>query len=166
MGKDIEVVLVEDVETLGRSGDLRRVRAGYARNFLFPKKLAVLITEGTRRLIEKKRAEAAVRLAKEKTDALALLAKLEALTLRHTVKANEEGRLFGSVSAADVLEKLAEAGYKIEKSAILLYEPIKVLGAHEVNIRLHPEVKGVLHVKVSAEKIAAAEDDDADKSAG
>ena len=154
MGKSIEVILVGDVPELGRSGDACRVRSGYARNFLFPKKLAVTMTAGTKRLIEKKRAEAVVRLAKEKEEAIALLQKLEKLTLTCSVKANEDGRLFGSVAPSDVLAKLAEKGFVLQKKQLAMYEPFKSLGDHDAALHLHPEVKGKLKVKVVAEKVA------------
>ena len=156
MGKSIEVILLDDVPELGRSGDACRVRSGYARNFLFPQKLAVTTTPGTKRLIEKKRAEAVVRLAQEKDDAVALLQKLEKLTLTCSVKANAEGRLFGSVSPADVLAKLAEAGIVLPKKQLAMYESFKSLGEHEAPVQLHPEVRGKLRVKVVAEKAPAA----------
>ena len=156
MGKSIEVILLDDVPELGRSGDACRVRSGYARNFLFPKQLAVTLTPGTKRLIEKKRAEAVVRLAKEKEEAEVLLQKLEKMTLTCSVKANADGRLFGSVSAADVLAKLAEAGVELPKKQLAMYEPFKSLGDHEAVLHLHPEVKGKLKVKVVAEKMADA----------
>ena len=156
MGKSIEVILLDDVPELGRSGDACRVRSGYARNFLFPQKLAVTLTPGTKRLIEKKRAEAVVRLAKEKEEAEALLQKLEKLTLTCSVKANADGRLFGSVSPADVLAKLAEAGIVLPKKQLAMHEPFKSLGEHEAALHLHPEVRGKLKVKVVAEKLAEA----------
>ena len=156
MGKSIEVILLDDVPELGRSGDACRVRSGYARNFLFPQKLAVTMTPGTKRLIEKKRAEAVVRLAKEKEDAEALLRKLEKLTVTCAVKANAEGRLFGSVGPADVLAKLAEAGIVLPKKQLAMYEPFKALGEHEAPLHLHPEVRGKLKVKVVADKVAEA----------
>lgn len=156
MGKSIEVILLDDVPELGRSGDACRVRSGYARNFLFPKQLAVTLTPGTKRLIEKKRAEAVVRLAKEKEEAEALLQKLEKLTLTCSVKANADGRLFGSVSPADVLAKLAEAGIVLPKKQLAMHEPFKSLGEHEAALHLHPEVRGKLKVKVVAEKLAEA----------
>ena len=159
MGKSIEVILLDDVPELGRSGDACRVRSGYARNFLFPQKLAVTLTPGTKRLIEKKRAEAVVRLAKEKEEAEALLQKLEKMTLTCSVKANADGRLFGSVSAADVLAKLVEAGVELPKKQLAMYEPFKSLGDHEAVLHLHPEVKGKLKVKVVAEKVAVASAD-------
>ena len=159
MGKSIEVILLDDVPELGRSGDACRVRSGYARNFLFPQKLAVTTTPGTKRLIEKKRAEAVVRLAQEKDDAVALLQKLEKLTLTCSVKANAEGRLFGSVSPADVLAKLAEAGIVLPKKQLAMYEAFKSLGDHEAALHLHPEVKGKLKVKVVAEKMATSSAD-------
>lgn len=159
MGKSIEVILVGDVPELGRSGDACRVRSGYARNFLFPQKLAVTMTAGTKRLIEKKRAEAAVRLSKEKEEAEVLLQKLEKLTVTCSVKANADGRLFGSVSAADVLAKLAsDKGITLQKKQLTMYEPFKALGDHEATLHLHPEVRGKLKVKVVAEKMAGAAD--------
>ena len=159
MGKSIEVILVGDVPELGRSGDACRVRSGYARNFLFPQKLAVTMTAGTKRLIEKKRAEAVVRLAKEQDEATALLQKLEKLTLTCTVKANADGRLFGSVGPADVLAKLAEKGIVLQKRQLAMYEPFKSLGDHEAALNLHPEVKGKLKVKVVVEKGAESSSD-------
>ena len=159
MGKSIEVILVGDVPELGRSGDACRVRSGYARNFLFPQKLAVTMTAGTKRLIEKKRAEAVVRLAKEQDEATALLQKLEKLTLTCTVKANADGRLFGSVGPADVLAKLAEKGIVLQKRQLAMYEPFKSLGDHDAALNLHPEVKGKLKVKVVAEKVAESSSD-------
>ncbi len=156
MGKSIEVVLLEDVPELGRSGDACRVRAGYARNLLFPKKLAVVLTPGTQRLIEKKRAEAVVRLAQEKEAAEALLQRLEKLTLACAVKTNADGRLFGSISAADVLAKLAAEGIELQKKQLAMHEHLKALGEHEVTLHLHPEVRGKLKVKVVAEKVAEA----------
>ncbi len=159
MGKSIEVILVGDVPELGRSGDACRVRSGYARNFLFPQKLAVTMTAGTKRLIEKKRAEAVVRLSKEKEEAVAFLQKLEKLTLTCTVKANADGRLFGSVGPADVLAKLAEKGIVLQKRQLAMYEPFKSLGDHDAALNLHPEVKGKLKVKVVAEKVAESSSD-------
>ena len=107
-----------------------------------------------KRLIEKKRAEAVVRLAKEKEEAIALLQKLEKLTLTCSVKANEDGRLFGSVAPSDVLAKLAEKGFVLQKKQLAMYEPFKSLGDHDAALHLHPEVKGKLKVKVVAEKVA------------
>ncbi len=160
MGKSIEVILVGDVPELGRSGDARRVKAGYARNFLFPQKLAVTMTAGTKRLIEKKREEAVIRLAKEKDEAEVLLRKLEKVTVTCSVKANADGRLFGSVSAADVLAKLAaDKGIELQKKQLVMHEPFKSLGEHEAVLQLHPEVRGKLKVKVVAEKVAEASAD-------
>ena len=157
MGKSIEVILLADVQDLGRSGDACKVRSGYARNFLFPKKLAVTMSPGTKRLIEKKQAEAAQRLMQEKEEALVLLQKLEQLTITCAVKTNPDGRLFGSVSPADVLKQLAAAGIDLPKRQLAMYEPFKALGDHEVTLHLHPEVRGTLNVTVVAEKVAEAQ---------
>jgi len=157
MGKSIDVILLKDVPELGSSGDDCRVRSGYARNFLFPQKLAVTMTPGTKRLVEKKRAEAVVRRQEEKVDAEALLKKLEQVTVTCSVKANADGRLFGSVSAADVLAKLAAAsGVELPKKQLAMYESFKALGDHEATLHLHPEVRGTLKVKVVAETVTEA----------
>jgi large subunit ribosomal protein L9 len=154
MGKSIEVILLEDVRDLGRSGDACRVRSGYARNYLFPQKLAVVMTPGTKRLVEKKRAEAAVRLEHEKEAAQALLRKLDGMVVTCAVKANAEGRLFGSVSAADILAKLAADGIELQKKQLVMFEPFKALGDHEADLHLHSEVRGTLKVKVVSERVA------------
>ncbi len=154
MGKNIEIVLLDDVKDLGRSGDTCRVKTGYARNFLFPKKLATVLTPGTARLIEKKKQDAIARLAKEKVDAEKQLKALEKLVVACTVKANADGRLFGSVGPAEIVAKLAEMGFTLEKKQIHMDEPFKALGEHDVHLHLHPEVKGVLKVKISAETVA------------
>ncbi len=154
MGKSIDVILLQDVPELGSSGDDCRVRSGYARNFLFPKKLAVTMTPGTKRLIEKKREEAVVRRQELKVEAEALLKQLQQVTLTCSVKANADGRLFGSVSPADVLAKLkTESGVDLPKKQLAMYEPFKAIGDHEAVIHLHPEVQGTLKVKVVAETV-------------
>ena len=156
----MKVILQQDIKGTGKKGEVIDVSEGYARNFLFPKKLAVTMTAGTKRLIEKKRAEAAIRLAKEKDEAEVLLQKLEKLTVTCSVKANADGRLFGSVSAADVLAKLAaDHGIALQKKQLAMYEAFKSLGEHEATLHLHPEVKGKLKVKVVAEKVAGASAD-------
>lgn len=155
MGKSIEVILLEDVKDLGRSGDTCKVRAGYARNFLFPKKRAVTLTPGTRRLVERKKAEAVERLAREKTDAEGLLQKLEGMTLKLAVRANADGRLFGSVDAGALSARLAEVGMEVRRQCIVLEEPIKTVGEHVAALHLHPAVRGHLKIKVVAEKARA-----------
>ena len=151
MGKHIEVVLLEDVKELGRSGDTCRVKAGFARNYLLPLKKATLLTPGTKRLIEKKREEALARLAREKDEAQAQLKALEKMVLTCKVKANEDGRLFGSIGAAEIVERLAQEGIALEKRQVALAEPFKVLGKHDVALHLHPEVQGTLKIEIVAE---------------
>ncbi len=114
------------------------------------------MTPGTKRLIEKKRAEAKERLAREKEEAEALVRKLEGMVLTCPVKANAEGRLFGSVGPADVLAKLAAEGVTLQKKQLAMYEPFKALGEHEAVLHLHPEVRGTVKVQVVAEKAAPA----------
>lgn len=154
MGKAIEVILLEDVEDLGRSGDTCRVRAGYARNFLFPRKKAVSMTPGTKRLIEQKRAEALVRQAAEKEAAEKLLGILDGMVLTCPVKANAEGRLFGSVGSSDVLAALKKEGYELTRRQVSVPEAFKTVGEHEVPFQLHADVRGTLKVKVVADTAA------------
>ena len=156
MGKAIEVILLDDVKNLGRSGDTCKVKAGYARNFLFPQKMATVLTPGTKRLVEKKKAEAAARLAQEKKAAEELLKKLEASPLSIKAKANKDGRLFGSVDAAVLAAKLAEKGIELDRHAIVLDEPIKTVGEFTAALHLHAEVRGHLKVFVEPEKEAGA----------
>ena len=156
----MKIILKQDVKTIGKKDEIHEVSDGYARNFLFPKKRAVTMTAGTKRLIEKKRANALVRLAREKDEAEALLQKLEKLTLTCSVKANADGRLFGSVNPADVLAKLAaDTGVTLQKKQLAMYEPFKSLGDHEAALHLHPDVRGKLKVKVVADKTAGAASD-------
>ncbi|MBQ9344149.1 MAG: 50S ribosomal protein L9 [Kiritimatiellae bacterium] len=156
MAKNIEIVLLEDVKDVGRAGDTCRVRTGYARNYLLPKKLATVLTPGTARLIEKKKQEALARLAKEKDEAEKLLKVLGKKTVTCTVKANADGRLFGSVGAPEIIAALADMGFTVDKRQIHLDEPFKALGEHEVHLVLHPEVKGLLKLKIVAETVADA----------
>jgi len=144
----IEVILREDVPSLGRAGELVRVRPGYARNYLLPKGLAFEATEGNRRRIA---AETRVREARrqaERVEAEGLAARLASVTLTIASKAGEEGKLFGSVTAQDIADALAAQGLAVDRRRIELEHPIKALGTHTVPVRLHPEVHAEVRVHV------------------
>ncbi len=144
----IEVILREDVPSLGRAGELVRVRPGYARNYLLPKGLAFEATEGNRRRIA---AETRVREARrqaERVEAEGLAARLASVTLTIASKAGEEGKLFGSVTAQDIADALAAQGFAVDRRRIELEHPIKALGTHTVPVRLHPEVHAEVRVHV------------------
>ena len=147
----IELILREDVQALGKAGELVRVKPGYARNFLLPRGLAYEATEGNKKRIAGETRARAARQATEKADAEGLAAKLGALTLTLSGKAGEEGKLFGSITAQDVAGALARAGHTVDRRRIELEHPIRTLGSHTVAVRLHPEVHAEVRLTVIPE---------------
>ncbi len=147
----MKVILLDDIPKVGRRGEVREVSDGYARNYLFPQKLALLANPGNLRNLEqiKKRQETQAVLARAEAETRARA--IEALTLSLTRQASEEGRLYGSVGAQDVVAFLAQHGFTIEKRRVGLQEPIKALGEYTVPIRLHPDVAAQFRVIVSQE---------------
>jgi len=147
----MKIILMEDVTTLGRRGEVREVATGYARNFLLPKKLAVPATPANLQNLEhlkrqRERAEAHTR-----QQALVTAERISALSLTVKTRASEDGRLYGSVSAQDVVEFLERQQVSLEKRRVGLEEPIKALGEYQVPIRLHAEVTAMLAVAVVRE---------------
>ncbi len=147
----MEVILRDDIKSLGKAGDLVRVKPGYARNFLLPKGLAYEATEGNKKRIVAETKARNVRLAAEKDAARAVAAGLAAVSLTFTRKAGEEGKLFGSITSQDIADSLAAQGKAVDKRKIELTHPIKSLGEHTVIVRLHPEVHADVRVTVAAE---------------
>ncbi|MDF7826202.1 50S ribosomal protein L9 [Pontiellaceae bacterium B12227] len=147
-----EVLLMDQVEGLGIEGDIVKVADGYARNFLFPRGIASEVTEGKKRQIEKKRAERLVQLEKEKSAAEELLKKIEGFECTISAKVGETGKMFGSVTVPQILEKLAEQGLEIDKSKVALAAPLHELGVFDIAIKLHPEVTATLKVWIVEEK--------------
>lgn len=136
-----EILLLKPVENLGGEGDQVRVRAGYARNYLLPRKLAIPLTEANRKQVESLRKARAKREESELEAAKALASKIEATRIAIAVKTGEGGKMFGAVTAADIHAKLTEAGVELDRKRIHVYNPIKTLGQHTTKIRLHPEVQ-------------------------
>jgi large subunit ribosomal protein L9 len=147
----IEVILREDVKSLGQAGELVRVRPGYARNFLLPKGLAYEASEGNKKRIAAETKARTTRLEADKVEAQAFAARLAAVNVTLTGKAGEEGKLFGSVTAQDVADALAKQQIQVDRRRIELEHPIKTLGSHAVVVRLHPEVHAEVRVQVVAE---------------
>jgi len=147
----MDVILREDVKSLGKAGEMVRVKPGYGRNFLLPKGLAFEATEGNKKRIAAEAKARETRLASEKAAAGALAAKLGAATVALKGKAGEEGKLFGSITAQDIADGLAAQGLEIDRRRIELEHPIKTLGFHSVAVRLHPEVHAEVKVNVVAE---------------
>ena len=147
----MDVILREDVKSLGKAGEMVRVKPGYARNFLLPKGLAFEATEGNKKRIAAEAKARETRLAGEKAAASAQAAKLGAATVALKGKAGEEGKLFGSITAQDIADGLAAQGLEVDRRRIELEHPIKTLGFHSVAVRLHPEVHAEVKVNVVAE---------------
>lgn len=146
-----KILLREDVDDLGARGEIVRVKAGYARNYLLPRKLAVEATNSNVKQIEQERAALLKKEATERSAAEGQAEQLRALVLEFKRKSGEQGALYGSVTSMDIAEALKERGYEIDRHRLHLREPIKKLGDVAVPLRLHREVTVDLQVKVSAE---------------
>jgi large subunit ribosomal protein L9 len=146
-----QVLLREDIDNLGARGEIVRVKAGYARNYLLPRKLAVEATTNNVRQIEGERAALVKREAKERSTADGQAEQLRNLTLKFERKIGEAGVLYGSVTSMDIAHALKEQGYEIDRRRIVLREPIKRFGNYEVPLRLHRDVTVDLPVKVLGE---------------
>ncbi len=146
-----EVLLLKPVEGLGGEGDQVKVRAGYARNFLLPNKVAAPLTKSNKKQVEALRKRRAEREAAEYSGAQELARKLEKTSLAFAVKTGEGGKMFGAITAADLHDKLVEAGIELDRKKIHLFTPVKTLGKHEVKIKLHPEVSVDLSFDVVSE---------------
>src|SRR5579872_3501172 len=148
---NVQIILSEDVPNLGRTGDVVKVRPGYARNFLFPRKLAVEANPKSIKAFEHHKRIALAKREVQKGEASELKRKLEALVITIGAHAGEEGKLFGSVTNIDIERALREKGVSGERRKIHIAEPIKQLGEFTVPVRLQPEVEASLKVEVKAE---------------
>jgi large subunit ribosomal protein L9 len=147
----MKVILKADVKTLGKKGQVCEVSDGYARNFLFPRGLALEATSGNLNDLASKKANEERKKAKEKQDAQILAEKLSSITIEVSTKTGEGGRLFGSITNKEIAEALkAKYGIEIDKRKLELKEPIKALGTFTVTAKLHPEVSAQLQVHVTA----------------
>lgn len=145
------VLLREDIDTVGGRGEIVRVRAGYARNFLLPQGIATLATKGNVKQIEQERAALLKKAAIEKATAEAQREQMENISLEFERKAGEQGTLFGSITSMDIAEALQAKGYEIDRRKIALRQPIKETGEYTVNVKLHREVSLPVTVTVTAE---------------
>ena len=147
----MKVILREDVPNLGRSGELVHVKPGYGRNYLLPRKLAVLANEANVRQLEHDRAVISARQAKLRGNAEEQAKRIHAVSITIARKVGEQEKLFGSVTGLDIAEALAAKGQKVDRRQIHLPEPIKTTGRHEVEIRLHRNVIATIQVDVVPE---------------
>jgi large subunit ribosomal protein L9 len=147
----MKVILMSDVPALGQRGETREVANGYARNFLLPRKLAVEATAANLKNVEHLKRQRVKEEHRALEAAKATAARIEALSLAVTARASEDGRLYGSVSAQDVVEFLERNEIPVEKRRVGLEEPIKAVGEYKVPIRLHGDLTATLTVSVTAE---------------
>ena len=149
----MEVILKEDVATLGSRGDVVKVAEGYGRNFLLPRRLAIEASAGNKKVIEQMKAASVRRSAKEKAQAEELSKQFEGLSVSFQRKSGENDQLFGSVTSGDIADALGKKSFNIDRRKIQLHEPLKTLGEFTVPVKLHTEVTA--HLKVVIEKDAA-----------
>lgn len=148
----MKVILLEDVKSLGKKGDIVEVSDGYADNFLIKKKKGVAATEGNLKNLAHEKKKQAENEAERLDEAKALKARIEETSVTVSMKKGEGDKVFGSVSSKEIAQAAAaQHGFEIDKKKITLREPIKSFGTHEVTIRLHPEVSAVLKVEVKEE---------------
>jgi len=147
----MEVILRDHVEKLGKRGEIVKVSDGYARNYLLPRKLALPATEGNRKHVERERKIMETREAEEKSQADAIASRLSTIDITIARRVGETEQLYGSVTAADIAEFLKTKGFEIDRRKLILPEPIKTIGEHDVPLKLHREVTAPLKVKVVKE---------------
>jgi large subunit ribosomal protein L9 len=147
----MRIVLREDIEKLGRRGEVVDVAAGYARNFLLPKGKALAATDGNLKVVERERRRYVLTQAKEREEAAAVARRLAGISCTIVRKVGENEQLYGSVTSSDIAEYLAKEGVAIDKRRILLDEPLKALGIYTVPVKVHADVMGEVRVWVVKE---------------
>ena len=147
----MKVILKEDVQNLGQQGDVVEVKAGYARNYLMPKKLAILFTNQQKKSIEEDQRAELRKLERQKVQLESVLKKVEELSLSLTMQSEEDSKLFGSVTKLDIVKLLEENGITIDKKYVDLSSPIKTLGEHKVNIVFTKEMSASFTLTVAKE---------------
>jgi large subunit ribosomal protein L9 len=147
----MEVILKQKIQGLGDRGDVVKVKEGYARNFLFPKRLALPSTPSQRRVLEEEGRLHVVRDVKLKQNVQAVAEKMKGLSCTLVVQAGEEDKLYGSVTAHDIAKAISDQGFAIDHKQVVLEEPIKKLGVYSVSVRLHREVEVLVKVWVVKE---------------
>jgi large subunit ribosomal protein L9 len=152
--KTVKVILREDIPTLGEAGEIVSVKPGYARNYLLPQDLAYEATEASIRRLEQERERAEQRARRDYLEARRRASQIEGLSLTFHARAGEESKLFGSITSADIADRLGEQklDFEVDRRQVDLDEPLKALGVYNVPIRLHPEVRPELKVWVIKEE--------------
>lgn len=150
----MKLILKQDVPNLGEAGDIVQVKAGFGRNYLLPQGLAYVASEANMQRIEEERARKEERARRDFLEARRRAAQVEALSLTFRARAGEDGKLFGSVTPADIAERANENGldFELDRRTLSLDEPLKSIGVFAVGVRLHPEVEVELEVRVEREE--------------
>ena len=147
----MEVILREHVDNLGKRGEIVKVAAGFARNYLLPRKLALLATEGNRKHVERERKIMETREAQEKAGAEAIATRLASVDIAIARRVGDTEQLYGSVTSGDIVDFLKSKGFEVDRRKLILPEPLKALGEFDVPLKLHREVTVPLKVKVVKE---------------
>ena len=147
----MKVILIQDVDNLGKIGDSVNVKNGYARNFLIPKKLALFANSQNMKSIESMIKQQEIKNAKERSNLESLAKVIDKVTLKFELKAGEEGKLFGSVTSQMISDELAKQDLTVDKKEIILEDPIKELGKHKVDVSLGENLSASIQVKVTEE---------------
>ena len=146
----MKVILKQDVVNLGKAGDVVTVKPGYGRNFLIPREFAILADAKNVKQVEHQKKTIAAQQEKTRREAMTLVQKLESLSPTIRVEIGEQDKMYGSITSRDIEHALVEEGFKVDRKQILLDEPLKTLGQHAINIRLHHEVVGTVKIWVVA----------------
>jgi large subunit ribosomal protein L9 len=145
----MEVILLENVEGMGKRGDQIKVQRGYARNYLLPRSLALEATSSGARQFQERERVRVTQESKARTDAEKRAEKLNKLTIHMKVQAGDDGKLFGSVTSSDIAEAIAAEGHTVDKRDVLLEEPLRELGVYHVRIKMFKDVEGKVRVLVT-----------------
>lgn len=146
----MELILLQDVEDVGRKGEVVKVKEGFGRNFLLPQKYALAATRANKKFVDDLKARAEKKLAVEKAEAENMAKKVDGLKVQIERSVGEQGKLFGSVTAEDICEELAKQNYTFRKKQVQLKEPIRSVGIFPVNVEVFPQVKAAISVEVVA----------------
>ena len=152
-----DILLLEAIKGLGSEGDTVSVRAGYARNFLFPRKLAIPVNQGNRKQIESLKIAKEKRIAEELEASKSLAEKIGQVSISIAVKTGDNGKMFGSVTSTDILARLEEEGIQLEKKQLNVAQPIKDLGSQKIQVKLNSEIEATFNLEIVSENPIIAE---------
>ena len=145
----MDVILCQEISTLGKTGEVVKVKDGYARNYLIPRHLALAATKANKKTMELKKAKLVAAYEEQRKEALAVAEKLAKVSCTVTVEVNEQDKLYGAVSESDMVRGLEQEGFKFERKDLVIEKPVEELGIFEIGVKLHPEVIGKFRLWVT-----------------